>query len=166
MSMGPGSTPTWAIPGAPARPSLTTYDGLGIIEDAQPADPSTMPSAAKFNAYGAQDIAIGAVVPNCTVSVTVAAGVATLAWVTACNPAITLVSGTLTLTRVSAGVYWITWPPNTFPPQVCGDKAYMNTAGANSISASRGTYGGQAGVNVTVTNSSGQADGNFTVDIM
>jgi hypothetical protein len=166
---------TWndAING-PHRPGLSDFNGIGLVDDAisPPANDGTMPTSAVLNCEAATTVSTGSMVPNLTVSV--ASGVGpTFYFVASAISAITLVAG-LVVTRVSAGIYWVTWTSNAaLPAQVANDKAYINaTLGAHTygIGVVRGTFnpggGVVPGVKVTTVIDGALADIDFTVDVM
>lgn len=161
----PGVSTWMDTVGGVRRPGVSDFNGAQLEDNGLfPPDPQTMPTSALLNTGSLNAVSVGQVVPNATISVQ-ASATPTLLFVTCCNTNYTIVSGTFTLTRVSAGVYTITWAAGVLPPQVSGDKGYLNIvlgAGNYAIGVTRIA----GGIKITTTENGALTDLNFTVDIM
>lgn len=156
-------TLTWdiaAIDGGPRRPSLEDVGGATLQDDAMyPPDPTTMPYAAQLNQLQKQAAAVGEVVPALVFSVEFTAGDPII--VSASGPRTSLVIADLTPTDNGVGDTTITWPANTFPPEVAGPEVSINEdtgalTGGNVVAVTNG-------VRVRTYNAGGPLDLAFTV---
>jgi hypothetical protein len=142
------------------RPGLSDFNGASCIDvPATPPSPPTQPTADCWNTCGNQHVSAGKMIAVANVAVNAGGSPSVQSWATAAN---LIQTSPFTLTRVSAGVYQITWPPSTFP--LTGwPKAYLNTqsTSAGGISAFYITNG----VQVNTFLAGAAADANFNVDL-
>jgi hypothetical protein len=147
--------------GGPRRPSLDDLGG-GQLEDDDPNPDPGQPSAAPLNQATMQAAALAKVIHAAVISVEFAAGVPSIAQLTAAGTNVNV--GTFTVTDNSPGDTTISWPaqssPPTVPPPVANAIATANSTSARIITTTPVTNG----VRVTTWNVAEVAtDTNFTL---
>jgi len=156
-------TLTWdlaAADGGPRRPSLEDVGGATHEDDAVfPPDPATMPYAAELNQWAMQVAAFGKVVPSLILSVEFAGGAPAV--VVASSPRSSVALGDFTVTDNGTGDTTITWPANTFPPEVTRPEVSINQDIGEMVGATVTAVAN--GVRVRTYRSAGAYDLAFTV---
>lgn len=142
------------------RPGLSDFNGAACVDvPASLPNPPSQPTAICWNTLCQQHVSVGKMMACANIAINAAASPTVQSWATAAN---LIQTSPFTVTRVSAGVYQITWPANTFP--LAGwPKAYLNTQSASPATIS--TFYIANGVQVNTFVGGSAADANFNVDI-
>ena len=121
-------TLTWdleAADGGPRRPSLEDMGGATLEDDTgRPPDRRRMPYAAQLNQVQKQAAAVGAVVESLALSVEFSGS--TPAVVAFTCPRTGLEIADFTVTPNGTGDTTITWPADTFPPELARPEVSIN----------------------------------------
>jgi hypothetical protein len=149
-----------AADGGPRRPSLADVGGATLEDDTEyPPNRETMIYADEANQWQMQIVAMGGVVPSLVLSVEISGG--TPAVVAFTCPRDDLEIDDFTVTDNGTGDTTITWPADTFPPELTRPELTIN----QDVGA---LVGGTAvpvtnGVRVRTYDGSGAEDLHFTV---
>jgi hypothetical protein len=146
--------------GGPRRPSLADVGGATLEDDTEfPPNPAKHPYANQLNQWAKQIAAMGGVVPSLVLSVEITAGAPAV--VAFSCPRDDLEISDFTETDNGTGDTTITWPADTFPPELARPTVTINQdtgalVGGTVVSVTNG-------VRVRTYDGSGAEDLHFTV---